>query len=94
MIREFNRDEVLDTFVDVAREASPIFRVDQSTGVELNLVLHSVIKETIERVIKKASPDLSVVVQVNPIHNELYGHVNKFEPIFRQDPSDVHFYIT
>lgn len=94
MIREFNRNEVLDTFVDVAREKSPIFRVDQSTGVELNLVLHSVIKETIERVIKKASPDLSVVVQVNPIHNEMYGHVNKFEPVFSSDPSDVHFYIT
>ena len=94
MIREFNRDEVLDTFVEVAREASPIFRVDQSTDVELNLILHSVIKETIERVIKKASPDLSVVVQVDAIHNELYGHINKFEPVFNQDPSDVHFYIT
>lgn len=94
MIREFNRNEVLDTFVEVAREKSPIFRVDQSTGVELNLVLHSVIKETIERVIKKASPDLSVYVQVNPIHNEMYGHVNKFEPVFSSDPSDVHFYIT
>ena len=94
MIREFNKDEVLDTFVEVAREASPIFRVDQSTGVELNLTLHSVIKQTIERVIKKASPDLSVVVQVDAIHHELYGHINKFEPVFNQDPSDVHFYIT
>lgn len=94
MIREFNRTEVLDTFVEVAREASPIFRVNQSTGVELNLTLHSVIKQTIERVIKKASPDLSVVVQVDAIHNELYGHINKFEPVFNQDPSDVHFYIT
>ena len=94
MIREFNRDEVLDTFVEVAREASPIFRADQSTGVELNLVLHSVIKETIERVIKKASPDLSVMVQVNAIHNEIYGYVNEFEPVFSSDPSDVHFYIT
>lgn len=94
MIREFNRVDVLDTFVKVAREKSPIFRVDQSTGVDLNLVLHLVIKETIERVIKKASPDLSVIVQVNAIHNELYGHVNKFEPVFSSDPSDVHFYIT
>lgn len=94
MIREFNRNEVLDTFVEVAREKSPIFRADQSTGVELNLVLHSVIKETIERVIKKASPDLSVIVQVNAIHNEMYGHINKFEPVFNSDPSDVHFYIT
>ena len=94
MIHKFDRAEVLDTFVEVAREASPIFRVDQSTGVELNLTLHSVIKETIERVIKKASPDLSVVVQVDAIHNELYGHINKFEPVFNQDPSDVHFYIT
>ena len=94
MIHKFDRAEVLDTFVEVAREASPIFRVDQSTGVELNLILHSVIKETIERVIKKASPDLSVVVQVDAIHNELYGHINKFEPVFNQDPSDVHFYIT
>lgn len=94
MICEFDRNEVLDTFVDVAREKSPIFRVDQSTGVELNLALHSVIKETIERVIKKASPDLSVVVQVNAIHNEMYGRVNKFDPVFNQDPSDVHFYIT
>lgn len=94
MIREFNRDEVLDTFVEVAREKSPIFRVDQSTGVELKLDLHSVIKETIERVIKKTSPDLSVNVQVNAIHNEMYGHVNKFDPVFNQDPSDVHFYIT
>ena len=94
MIHKFDRAEVLDTFVEVAREASPIFRVDQSTGVELNLTLHSVIKETIERVIKKASPDLSVVVQVDAIHHELYGHINKFEPVFNQDPSDVHFYIT
>ena len=94
MIREFNRTEVLDAFVEVAREKSPIFRVDQSTGVELSPALHSVIKETIERVIKKASPDLSVNVQVNPIHNEMYGHVNKFEPVFSSDPSDVHFYIT
>lgn len=94
MICEFDRNEVLDTFVDVASEKSPIFRVDQSTGVELNLTLHSVIKETIERVIKKASPDLSVVVQVNAIHNEMYGHINKFEPVFSSDPSDVHFYIT
>lgn len=94
MIREFNKDEVLETFVEVAREKSPIFRVDQSTGVELNLVLHSVINETIERVIKKASPDLSIYIQVDAIHNELYGHVNKFEPVFNQDPSDVHFYIT
>lgn len=94
MIREFNINEVLDTFVEVAREKSPIFRVDQSTGVELNLVLHSVIKETIEGVIKKASPDLSLIVQVNAIHNEMYGHVSKFDPVFNQDPSDVHFYIT
>lgn len=94
MIREFDRTEVVDTFVEVAREASPIFMVDQSTGVELNLVLHSIIKQTIERVIKKASPDLSITVQVNAIHNELYGHVNKFEPVFSSDPSDVHFYIT
>ena len=94
MIREFNRAEVVDTFVEVAREKSPIFRVDQSTSVELNLVLHSIIKETIERVIKKASPDLSLTVQVEPIHNEMYGHVNKFEPVFSSDPSDVHFYIT
>lgn len=94
MIREFNRTEVLEAFVEVAREKSPIFRVDQSTGVELGLVLHSVIKETIEKVIKKASPDLSVNVQVDAIHNEMYGHVNKFEPVFSPDPSDVHFYIT
>ena len=94
MIREFNRNEVLDTFVEVAREASPIFMVDQSTGVELNLTLHSIIKQTIEKVIKKASPDLSVIVRVDPIHNEMHGHVNKFEPVFNLDPSDVHFYIT
>ena len=94
MIREFSRNEVLDTFVEVAREASPIFMVDQSTGVELNLTLHSVIKQTIEKVIKKASPDLSVIVRVDPIHNEMYGHINKFEPVFNLDPSDVHFYIT
>lgn len=94
MIRKFSIAEVLETFVEVAREKSPIFRVDQTMSVELNPVLHSVIKETIEGVIKKASPDLSVVVQVDPIHNELYGHINKFEPVFNQDPSDVHFYIT
>lgn len=94
MIREFDRTEVLDTFVEVAREESPIFRVDQSTGIELNPALHSVIKETIERVIKKASPDLSVVVRVGPIHDEMYDYINKFDPVFIQDPSDVHFYIT
>ena len=94
MIRAFDRNEVLETFVEVAREKSPIFMVDLTTGVELNLVLHSVIKETIEKVIKKASPDLSIIVQVNPIHNEMYGHINKFEPVFGSDPSDVHFYVT
>ena len=95
MIREFDRNEVVDTFVEVAREQSPIFIVEQSTSVELNLVLHSIIKETIERVIKKASPDLSITVQVNAIHSELYGHINKFEPVFSaEDPSYAHFYIT
>ena len=94
MIREFDKTEVLDAFVEVAREASPIFPVDKSTGVELNPVLHSVIKETILRVIKKASPDLSVIVQVYPIHDGMYGHINKFEPVFSSDPLDVHFYIT
>ena len=94
MIREFNKNEVVDTFIEVAREKSPIFIVEQSTSVELNLVLHSIIKETIERVIKKASPDLSITVHVNAIHNELYGHINKFEPVFSANPSDAHFYIT
>lgn len=94
MIRKFNRDEVLDTFVEVAREASPIFRVDQSTSVELNPTLHSIIKKTIEKVIEKASPDLSVIVQVNSIHNALYDYINKFEPVFSSNPSNVHFYIT
>ena len=95
MIRNFNKAEILETFVETAREASPISRVDQSTGVELNLTLHSVIKKTIERVIKKASPDLSVIVQVNAIHhNEIHDYVNKFEPIFSSDPSNAHFYIT
>lgn len=94
MIREFDRNEVFETFVDVAHEKSPIFMVDQITGVELNLTLHSVIKETIERVIKKASPNLSILVRVTPIQSEMYGYINKFEPFFSSDPSDVYFYIT
>ena len=94
MIREFSREEVVDTFVEVVREKSPIFLVDQTASVELNLILHSIIRETIEKVIKKASPNLRVVVSVNSIHNEMYGHNNKFEPFFGTDPSDVHFYVT
>lgn len=94
MIREFSRTEVLETFLEVAREKSPIFRADQSTSVELKPVLHSVIKETIERVIKKASPNLSVVVQVNPVLSGMYGYVNKFDPVFSQNLSDICFYVT
>ena len=94
MIREFNKDEVLETFVEVVREKSPFFLVDQAAGAELSIAQHVIIKETIERVIKKASPNLSVLVQVNPIQAEMYGYTNKFEPFFGTDPSDVNFYIT
>ena len=94
MIRKFDRAEVIDTFVEVVREKSPFFLVDQAAGAELSIAQHVIIKETIERLIKKASPNLSVLVQVNPIQAEMYGYTNKFEPFFGADPSDVHFYIT
>jgi len=94
MIRKFTDAEVLETFIETAHEESPISLVDQTTHVELNHALHLVIVGTIQKLIKKASPDLSVSVYINSIQDHSYRGTSTFEPFFNTDPADVHFYVT
>lgn len=94
MIRKFTNSEVLETFIETMREKSPMPLVESTTHVKLSPVLHSVIEVAIEKLIKKASPDLSVSVQVDSIQDNLYRGNNTFEPLFTSDPADVYFYIT
>lgn len=94
MIRKFTKSEVLETFIKAVHEESPISLVDQTTHVELNHALHLVIVETIQKLIKKASPDLSVSVYINSIQDHSYRGTSTFEPFFNTDPADVHFYVT
>ena len=94
MIRKFTDAEVLETFIETVHEESPISLVDQTTHVELNHALHLVIVETIQKLIKKASPDLSVSVYINSIQDHSYRGTSTFEPFFNTDPADVQFYVT
>lgn len=94
MIRKFTNSEILETFIETMREKSPMSLVESTTHVKLSPALHSVIEVAIEKLIKKASPDLSVSVQVDSIREHPYCGINTFEPFFNPDPSDVRFYIT
>lgn len=94
MIRKFTDEEVLETFIETVHKKFPMSLVDPTTSVQLKSGLHSIILETIEKVIKKASPDLSVSVQVSSIQDHSYYGNSTFEPFFNPDPADVHFYVS
>ena len=94
MIRKFTKSEVLETFIETVHEESPIALVKQTTHVKLSPELHSVIAGTIKKMIKKASPDLSVSVQVDSIQDTPYHGTSTFETFFNSDPADVQFYVT
>ena len=94
MIRKFTDAEVLETFIETVHEESPISLVEQTTHVKLSPELHSVIEKTIHKMIKKASPDLSVLVQVDSIRDDSYHGTKTFETFFNIDPADVQFYVT
>lgn len=94
MIRKFTDAEVLETFIETVHEESPISLVEQATRTQLSPALHLVIEGTIHKLIKKASPDLSVSVRVDSIQSHSYRGVSTFEPFFNPDPADVHFYVT
>ena len=91
MIRKFTDAEVLETFIETVLEESPISLVDQTTHVKLSPELHSVIEKTIHKMIRKASPDLSVSVRVGSIQDD-YSYY--FETFFNLNPADVHFYVS
>ena len=94
MIRKFTDEEVLEAFIETMHEEPPMSLVQSTTRVELSPELHSVIIGTIQKLIKKASPDLSVSVYVRPIQNDLYRGINTFETFFTLDSANVGFYIT
>lgn len=94
MIRKFTDAEVLETFIETVLEESPISLVDQTTNIGLSSGLHLVIKETIQKMIKKASPDLNVLVRVDSIQDTSYYGTSKFETFFNADPADVQFYVS
>ena len=94
MIRKFTDAEVLETFIETVLEESPIALVEQTTHVKLSPELHSVIEKTIHKMIRKASPDLSVSVRVDSIQDYSYHGTSTFEPFFNPDPADVHFYVS
>ncbi len=94
MIRKFTDAEVLETFIETVHEESPISLVDQTTNIGLSPGLHLVIKETIQKLIKEASPDLSVLVHVDSIQDDPYYGTSKFETFFNADPADVQFYVS
>lgn len=94
MIREFTNTEVLETFIEVVHNQWPVPLVEQATRTKLTPALHLIIKGTIEKLIKKASPDLSILVQVDSVQGYPYQPTGAFEPFFNPDPADAHFYVT
>lgn len=94
MIRNFTKEEVLEAFIETVREKGPVLLAEKYVRTSLGLSLHSIIKEAIEKVIKKASPNLSLTVSVKPIEACSYRSANSYEPYFNMDPSDVHFYVS
>ena len=97
MIRNFNKAEVLETFIETVREKTPISLVEQTVRVELSPILHVIIEKTIEKLIRTASPNLRFSIEINPIHSIPYllsTTVKSFEPYFGTDPGGVHFYVS
>lgn len=94
MIRNFAKTEILDAFIETVHEEGPILLAEQYTRTRLSSSLHNIIKETIEKVIKKASPNLSLTVSVEAIEGCSYQDTYSYEPYFSLDPSDVHFYVS
>lgn len=94
MIRNFTEEEVLEAFIETMHEEPPMPLVQRTTRVELSPELHSIITKTIQRLIKKASPDLSVSVHVGPIQNDTYRGIDAFETFFNLDSASADFYIT
>lgn len=94
MIRNFTKEEVLEAFIETVREEGPVLLAEKYVRTRLGLSLHNIIKETIERVIKKASPNLSLTVSVEPIEACSYRSAYSYEPYFNMDSSDVHFYVS
>ena len=93
MIREFTKEEILETFIETVHKKGPIFLVEKYAKTRLNLSLHSIINEVIGKVIKKASPNLSLIVSVEAIEGCSYQSY-KYKPYFNTDPSDVRFYVS
>lgn len=94
MIRNFTKEEVLEAFIETVREEGPVLLAEKYTRTRLGLSLHGIIKEAIEKVIKKASPNLSLTVSVEPIEACSYRSAYSYEPYFNMDPSDAHFYVS
>lgn len=94
MIRNFTKEEVLEAFIETVREEGPVLLAEKYVRTRLNASLHDIIKRTIERVIKKASPNLSLAVSVEPIESSSYRSAYSYKPYFNGDPSDVHFYVS
>lgn len=94
MIRNFTKEEVLEAFIETVREKGPVLLAEKYVRTSLGLSLHGIIKEAIEKVIKKASPNLSLAVSVEPIEAYSYRTAYSYEPYFNMDPSDAHFYVS
>lgn len=94
MIRNFTKVEILEAFIETVREEGPVLLAEKYVRTRLGLSLHGIIKGTIERVIKKASPNLSLTVSVEPIEGYSYRSTSSYEPYFNMDPSDAHFYVS
>lgn len=94
MIRNFTKEEVLEAFIETVREEGPVLLAEKYVRTRLGLSLHGIIKEAIEKVIKKASPNLSLTVSVEPIEACSYRSAYSYEPYFNMDPSDAHFYVS
>lgn len=94
MIRNFTKEEVLEAFIETVREEGPVLLAEKYVRTRLGLSLHGIIKEAIEKVIKKASPNLSLTVSVEPIEAYSYRSTRSYEPYFNMDSSDVHFYVS
>lgn len=94
MIRNFTKEEILEAFIETVREEGPVLLAEKYVRTRLGLSLHGIIKEAIEKVIKKASPNLSLTVSVEPIEACSYRSAHSYEPYFNMDPSDAHFYVS
>lgn len=94
MIRNFTKEEVLEAFIETVREEGPVLLAEKYVRTRLGLSLHGIIKEAIEKVIKKASPNLSLTVSIEAIEACSYRSAYSYEPYFNMDPSDAHFYVS